>query len=173
MDKTDEKSTVGDKVYSGVVGWGRAVSVVGAIAMTIGALVLIVNGANVLNNNHPWLGTQGVISTSICNIVTGKDRTYNVCRVSATYKVDGKSYDMSEKHDTEFPYNKGDTVQVYYNPSHPQESTLSTPISKEKARYMVIGGVLLLIFAWVMVWAVFKNETFAMVLGAKDIIGGR
>jgi cell division septal protein FtsQ len=80
---------------------------------------------------------------------------------------------MSDHHDTEFPYAKGDTVQVYYNPSHPEESTLSAPMSKEKAKYMVIGGVLLLIFAWIMVWAVFKYESLAMILGAKDIIGGR
>jgi len=93
------------------------------------------------------------------------------CAITVSFEAaDGKSYTHTGTTRSQSVYNVGDTIKIYYNPSKPSSSSLSSDDLRLCGAAMVGGALIVVTIAWLYVWFTRVNKVAAAVSGASSIV---
>lgn len=166
MTKT---KSVGDKVYSGTVSFGKLWVTIQAIITTILGILLIILGVYIIihRSNMKFI-TGNVLESSSCFNEIDNGENYRICTTKIEYEIDGKKYTKEINTDsTEFTKGK-DNITVWYSPVKPDIPEYD-PAPVWSGWVIIIISILVILGSWFWVWLTRKYEMVAAVEGASGL----
>jgi len=146
-------------------------STIGAVIATIISIIFIVLGAIILyqkkNKTHV---TRGTITSAVCNpIIPGDVSQYN-CELTVRYNVNGVPYRKQISTHNSGTYSIGDIIDLDYDPNNPSDVQIKTMGRRALATFLIILGILLLIFTWGYFYMVRHNKAYGTAMGFRDLL---
>ena len=162
-DATNMLSTA----YTATASVGRAMSWFQLAGSIFFAIILIIIGVVILNNDNTSydISTRAIIKNASCS-GSGKSSS---CTLTLTYNVNGEK--MSTDISANGVYNVGQTINIKYSSKNPQDITLDTISSGFIAWMFIIFGFFVMIGSSVWFYFVQTNETIAAASGVGNIAG--
>jgi hypothetical protein len=147
-------SSITETIYEDAASIGRFRAWIGLIVGCIAGLILFFVGlAKVYSGKTKQQSVVGKIKTVSCD--------KNTCTADVTYTVDQKSY-ISTLVLPVSSYAAEQTLTIYANSSDPKDVSALPDIS---GWYFIAGGVLIVLFAYLMLWISQKYKFFAAAEG--------
>jgi hypothetical protein len=164
------QQSLSNEIYSGAAELGRMRAVFSAIFGTLISIFMIIGGIYIIDHRSHMKSIQATVTTdSLCSPVSADPKnTEKSCLTKVKFTVDNNDHFTSVTSNKSFK--KDDTVEVYYNPAHPDEDTEMEPIPKSLGWIIIIFAVIILISVWGWVWITNKNKFAAAATGAETAI---
>lgn len=153
---SDPRVNTLDKMAYESVKFGRGVSTVAAVVLTIVGLGIICLGiylsVRVDSGNDTDNRSIGAKQTAVASgRVTARNCHGFMCTIDVTYRVDGKSITVTyEDHVETAPYTS-DTVTVHYDPSNASSATVLPRTYSKTVRIIgfILAGLLVIGIGWI------------------------
>jgi hypothetical protein len=150
QDVKKNKSMI-EPVYDTVSYIGLIYKFIRSVIFTIVCIILMIIGYYLIKNNDKSEKTPGTINVDNCSVhetknKRGRVQTSNICDVTIDYKVDDVEY--SKKHRFNKLMNDNDVIDVFYNPSDPNQFSVIGYFNYIGIG-MIVVGILVFIYTWV------------------------
>ena len=158
-----------DNTLDAAASFGRIMAWMKAIFGTLIALILIALGIFMLTrkNKFPMRAT-GTVTNSKCDESDPKSVT---CTISFVFTPSNGKPIASAPMAVNQSYIKGQTITVFYEEDNPNNFVINPAPVKWIGWILLISGLLMLVFLWVWLWVVSKNNTAAAMNGAAEGVG--
>jgi len=167
---TNTRPGIGDQLYSGA-------AEVGKIRTTIGLIIAVIIGISfLLKKNVYTFKVSALIDSANCVQIASTRYTCDL-KISYTYKGDRYPIEpafFSINTSSNFPYAKGDLVDVFIDPNNPSDHSLESLQIDRIAGWLCVGFAVGIIgIAYLMRWLSQRYKFFAAAQGIEfgvDII---
>ena len=192
--QTPPAPSMGDQLYSGAAEVGKIRTTIGLVfAVIIGVILLIAGIALLFKKNVHTDKVSAMVDSGTCSTVYRNNGNNSyvsyVCDLKISYTYNGVRYPKLDttpgSEPTFFPlsitsdrtYVKGNTVDIFVDPNHPEDNSLESLKSDKIAGWICIGiAVFIVGMAYLMRWLSQRYKFFAAAegvgLGANIISGG-
>ena len=169
-------SFVGD-LYDGSAAIGRTTSAIGAVFITIVAIIMIVIAIYILL--HPSVYTQSATATitsvdSSTPVLDPKGQPTSQSNYSLhlSYAYQSKTYTNTLTTASSVVYKSNDTIQIMINPTDPSQFELPSEVSGKTTAMILIGiSVVATLIAWLRYYLTRKSKAYAAFTGIADVAG--
>lgn len=168
-----KKQTLGSEIYSGTATFGKIRAIIGVIFGTIIGIIMIIIGIYMISKKNKYTEKiKGKVTNyPDCNKHTDKNTTSYECNVNVSYIIDGKTYNLKDKHtDTYIKYTKNKQIDVYYNPKNPSDGSLASDDERRFGWIVLVIGIFVLLGSWISLWFIMHYKFMAALYGATGAI---
>lgn len=163
MTKT---KSLGSEVYGDVASFGRIWAIMGAVFATLIAIVMIVSGVYIVNHRSHLKKTQAVaLDNSSCTTTGSNQDKTTSCKTRVSYKA-GSTPETATVISTT-SYTKGETLDVWYDPNHPDHAE-ADPVPSVIGWFLIVGAILMGVGSWVWVWITGRYKFAAAATGTAE-----
>jgi len=163
---------------------GRMYAIYKAIGVTVICVIGIIISIILMSHKQVLIGqTTGRISNlpDCIEYINKSDRDnpliqYRCTNMIITYTVDSKEHEIVLSTDSTRKYEQNNMLNIFYDPSNPKKAQLSSDATKSGGIILFIISLLILAFAWFMVWWTQHSEGAAEaegIYGIATILEGR
>jgi hypothetical protein len=166
---TNTRPGIGDQLYSGAAEVGKIRTTIGLIiAVIIGIILLFIGIGFLLKKNVYTFKVSALIDSANCVQIASTRYTCDL-KISYTYKGDRYPAEpafFSINTSSDFPYVKGDLVDVFIDPNNPSDHSLESLQIDRIAGWLCIGFAVGIIgIAYLMRWLSQRYKFFAAAQG--------
>ena len=175
---TNTRPGIGNQLYSGAAEVGKIRTTISlVIAVIIGVVLLIVGIGLLLKKNVYTFKVSALVDLANCSQIAS---TRYTCDLKISYMYKGGRYPtepafFSINTSSDFPYVKGNLVDVFVDPDNPSDHSLESLKSDRVAGWVCIGFAVVIVgMAYLMRWLSQRYKFFAAAEGiglGANIIG--
>lgn len=169
---------LGNEIYSGAADFGRIRAIFGVIFGTLIGLGLIIGGFYAIAHKTKLSASTSGISVDannnkipipMCSSNTKDNITTYNCNFRLQYTVNKIKHYYTVNTNSNTNYSENTNVTIYYDPSNPNNASLTND-DYHTTGYVLIGfGILLLLISWISLWVVLHYKFAA---AASGVAGG-
>jgi len=150
-------------IYDSSANFGLLYNFMSALFSTFICIIMIVLGFWVKNLNiKKSETTRGIIDTAECSIEKNKTQ----CMATVVYTVNDVNY--TNKYTSQGVVNKGQRVDVYYNPLDPNDFAVDN-YTYIAGIGMIILGIIIIIISWIWVLLSYLYKPIAAISGVGAV----
>jgi len=154
-----KNETVLRPIYDTSANFGLLYNIMSAVFSTFVSIIIIVFGFWIKGiNSKKSETTKGIIDSAKCNIVEQQ----TTCIATVSYTVKGVKY--KNEYTNKGVVNKGQSIDVFYNPLDPNDFTVET-YSYYFGIGMIILGIIIIISSWIWVLLSYIYKPIAAISG--------
>ena len=167
-----ESQSVGDKIYSGSVSYGKISAKLHAVIATIlGLIAVIVGIVMIVKGSKKLESVDATISKADCSQDKNYDPPRTSCELTLSYKINDKTYTPNLTTKDGKTYAVNNKQKVFYYPNDPNTPILDPfPYTGFGILALVIG-VLIIGGSWFWVWLTGKYEMASNLQTLSDVSG--
>lgn len=171
MAKKDDFMNSG--VASGLGMYAKVTSIFMTFFGVIIIAVLMYFGIKQIRGDKYVQTTGRIEKVEACPMTTTTGKHGNVtsvsysCNVSVMYVVNGAKYTHNTHYQAKVPPNVGDTINVWYNSSNPNEVQTSWPIS---GWILLFIAFVIAVIVFVNLYFTFKSREYATISGGVNVV---
>jgi hypothetical protein len=155
----------GDDVGSGLALIARIRGVIGAIALLVAVVLMIMVGIKAIRDKHT-LAVQGTVAEVILVKQVGNQSS---CTVRLIYEVNSKPYDHITTIFVPVPPKVDDKITVYVDPQNPDDLQL-VEVSPRTGWALIGGAIVLSILFAINLYFLFTSKGYAEVVGGVEVV---
>lgn len=183
-DKTNK--SVASEVYEGTASFGIFIALIGAIIGSILGIILLVIGIRIISTKTTKTQINATITkiNGVGNLLSNENRSQltpdnsrcpsvsqgmHSCFIEVSYKYLDKEYKKDINYTGDKSYYIGQNINVYIEPSDPNNVQLNSPPSNTTGIILIVVGLLIILGGWIWYWISKKWKVAAAATGASGI----